>query len=120
MVLEAIATMHQGRPPLREEFKKLAEDIGINARRTPSWKYLEVQDCMRCGGIGWHFIYMVQGGEGVAACADCLAGKNLQVAPRPHISFTQAQCPGATYSRPGRVSSCVMKGIRAGEEPNAT
>jgi hypothetical protein len=69
------------------------------------WKYFEVADCMKCGGVGWHKIYRADGAESIVACDYCEAGKNMQVAPAPHISWTMAQCRGATYAGPGRKTS---------------
>lgn len=102
IVLEAVATFSQGRPPLRDDFKRIASELNFEHRRADSWKYLEAQDCLWCGGCGWHYVQRSDGAETVCACDDCRAGKNLQGGPKGTITWTMKQCKGATYSRPGR------------------
>ena len=102
IILEAIATRQQGRPPLRDDFRAIASEIGVNAALTSAWRYLEVSDCLTCGGAGWYYITRLDGGSGIVACNDCPAGKNMQSAPRPHVNFTIQKVQGAVYDRPGR------------------
>ncbi len=99
IVLESIATHSQGKPPLRDDFKEIGKRLQVKS--APSWKYFEVDDCMTCGGVGWHYACRPDGAEGIVACDDCRAGKNMQIAPRPHIAHTLKQTE-AVYSRPGR------------------
>lgn len=99
IILESIATHTQGKPPLRDDFKEIGKRLQITS--TSNWKYFEVDDCLACGGVGWHYAVRPHGGEGIVACDDCRAGKNMQIAPRPHVSHTLKQT-NATYSRPGR------------------
>ena len=102
MILEAIATRSQGRPPLRDDFRTIASEIGINAALRSSWQYFEVSDCLTCGGVGWYYIKRADGGSGIVACDDCRAGKNMQIAPKPHINFTIKKVQGAVYDRAGK------------------
>lgn len=105
IILEAIATRPQGRPPLRDDFRTIASEIGINAPLMKTWRYFEVSDCLTCGGCGWYFIKRIDGGSGIVACDDCAAGKNMQIAPKPHINFTIQRIHGAVYDRAGRINS---------------
>lgn len=96
---EAIATRPVGRPPLRDDFKEIAKSLGVKFKSV--WSYFEVDSCRTCGGVGWHYAFR-DGKEGIVACDSCASGKNLQLAPKPHINFTLRDCIGAVYSRPGR------------------
>lgn len=80
--------------------EEIAKDLGF--KHASGWKYFEVDDCLVCGGAGWHWVKRPDDGEGVVACDDCRAGKNMQQAPKGTISWTMKQSPGAIYTKPGR------------------
>ena len=105
IILEAIATRPQGRPPLRDDFRTIASEIGINAPLMKTWQYFDLSDCMTCGGAGFYYVKLQNGGTGVVCCDECAAGKNMQIAPKPHINFTIKNVRGAVYDRPGKAAS---------------
>lgn len=106
LVSEAIATCPVSRPPLRDDFRKIAETLGIGLpTAAKSWNHFVVDDCMTCGGIGYFFIRGPEDRLATRACDSCASGKNLQNAPRPIVSI--AKIPnGWEYSHAGRSNSC--------------
>lgn len=109
VISEGIARFTQSRPPLRDDFRTLAREMRIITGSGTMWRHFEVDDCMRCGGGGWHFVHTPKGGEGVVACDHCKAGKNLQAGPRGIVTHTLAQCPtGTSYSRPGQIRAPTL------------
>lgn len=101
IVLESIATHSQARAPLRDDFKNIADRLGINSGHSQGWQYFVVDDCLRCGGDGWFFIKGPEGREATRCCPDCAAGRNLMLAKKPTV--TESKIPqGWEYSRPSR------------------
>jgi hypothetical protein len=99
MLERAVTTLEHF--PSIAQLENIAVELGISSRT--GWKYLEVADCLCCGGPGWHYVKTPKGSEAVVACDDCRAGKNLQQAPQGAIKHTlKSSEPGTQYSRPGR------------------
>jgi hypothetical protein len=91
---------------------QLSEISGKVAHKRQNWKYFTVEDCMRCGGVGYHWVTQQHPGElkktGIVACDDCRAGKNMQIAPKPHIIHTMRQCSNVEYLGPGNMDFSDM------------
>lgn len=100
IILEAIATRSQSQAPLLDHFRASAKEM--NVLTANQWKYFEVDDCLTCGGCGWHWMQRKDGVESVAACDDCRSGKNMQAGPKGTMTITMKQVPGCTYLKPGR------------------
>lgn len=100
IITEAIATRPVSRPPLRDDFAEIADSLGLEAVRKNSWKYVTVDDCLRCGGCGYFWIECIDGRIATRCCNDCFAGRNLQQAPRPTITLVKIP-PGWHYVGPG-------------------
>ncbi len=104
IILEAIATRPQGRPPLRDDFRTIASEIGINAPLMKTWQHFELDDCMTCGGCGYFFIKGPEDRIATRACDACRSGKNLQRAPKGFIS--EHRIPkNWSYFKAGRINS---------------
>lgn len=86
--------------PSISQLEEIAQELGI--RHGSGWKYLEVADCLHCGGCGWHWAKDKEARRGVLACDFCEAGKNLQKGPKGQITHTLKQCNNVTYDGPGR------------------
>jgi len=100
IVDEAIATRPVSRPPLRDDFAQIADALGLEAVRRDSWKYVRVDDCLRCNGCGFFFIKCMDGRIAPRCCNDCFAGRNLQQAPKGTVKEWKIP-PGWSYFEPG-------------------
>jgi len=101
IVTEAIVTRSQAKAPLRDDFVQIADSLGLESKRKDAWTYFEVDDCLRCSGCGWFWIRRIDGGRSTRCCSDCMAGKNLQQAPKGTIKEFKIPL-GWAYDGPGK------------------
>jgi len=102
IVSEAIATRSVNKPPMRDDFAIIADSLGLEAKRLDSWKYITVEDCLRCNGVGFFWIKCIDGRKATRCCNDCFAGRNLLQAPKGTIKETRIPS-GWSYFEPGSV-----------------
>jgi hypothetical protein len=100
IVTECIATRPKSKPPLRDEIRQIAINLGMK-QGASTWHYFEIDDCLTCGGCGYYFIAGPGCREAPVACDDCRAGKNLQIAPKGVIR-SKVVPQGWAYLRPGK------------------
>lgn len=101
VISEAIATLSQARPPLRDDLRRLIAESGV--KYSSSWKYVEVADCLHCGGCGWYWAIRGNGAQVVVICEDCAAGKNLLNGPKGTHKAVLKEFPiNTAWLKPGR------------------